>query len=121
MAGTVSMQECRLFFSMATLIVGQHRPPAVKLRVGTPEIFYLGHVVERDVRDRRIMNQVVLVIVLRRVKSAQGIHAGDYRPRKCRRALLFADGNLGRALLSCVDVENRGAILPAYMGSLPIE
>src|ERR1700722_7401722 len=94
---------------------------AVQLGKGSFEILDLGNVEESDIRRSRIVDQIVLMIILRRVEPLQGIHSGDYRPCIYMGIAQLADIGFGDPLLSVVAVKYRGTVLSADIGALPVE
>src|ERR1700685_3021371 len=67
--------------------IGQHRTPTVELGKGLLEIPDLGHVEHGDVRGGRVVNQVILMVILRGVKPLERIHARNDRSRKRMRLI----------------------------------
>ena len=103
------------------LVVRQYGLPAIEIRKRALEILDLRNVVHRDVGLRRIVDQIILMVALRRIKSFQRIYAGDNRARKRMGAIQLRDVSFGNALLILIGIENGGSILCAGIGSLAIQ
>ena len=71
--------------------MGENRLSAIKFRKRALEILDLGNVIDRDIRLGWIVDQVVLVITLRRIETLERIYASDDRPRKCVCLIQLAD------------------------------
>src|SRR5450755_1570934 len=66
------------------------------------------------------MNQIILVIVLRRIKSSERLYASSYWPRKRVRLFQLADIGLCNTLLALIGVENCRTILRADIRPLTV-
>src|SRR5579864_6604309 len=80
-----------------------------------------GLVVDDDVRFKRMMFEIVLVIILGGIKRLQRNDASDDRLRVDFSGVELGDVGFGDFLLLGSSVENRRAILRAVVGALAVE
>jgi len=85
----------------------QHRLFHIERGESPLEILDLGDVVPGNVRIGRMVEQIVLVIILRRVKTLERIHARDYCALEEVRLVELRDVGLGNPLLRRVGIKDR--------------
>src|SRR3569833_38990 len=85
------------------------------------EILDLRQIVVDDVGYVRVVNQVILVVGLGRIKTLQRIDARDDRAAENMRLLQLTDVGAGDFLLRRIGEKNRGAILAPRIGPLAIQ
>src|ERR1019366_2884722 len=100
------MRTRLLWLGAISIRANQYRSFSIEVRERVIEVFDFGQVVEDDIRIRRIMNQEVLMVVLRRVKALQRVYLRDDRPGKSTRFLKLTNVSLGNPLLRIIGVEN---------------
>src|ERR1022692_2372373 len=65
----------------------QHRAATIQIGKGALEVLDLGQVESRDIGRAGMVNQIILMVVFRRIKPLERIYPGDDRTRKCVRLI----------------------------------
>src|ERR1700722_19540944 len=99
----------------------EHGPRIVERGENTLEVLDLRQVVVLDVERVRMIHQVVLMIALGRIETVQRLDTRRDGPREGVRLIQLRDVTFGYTPLLRVGHENRGAVLTAGIGTLPIE
>src|SRR6185295_9665705 len=94
---------------------------AIQIGQRALEVAHLRHVVEHDVRLRRVLQQVVLVIALRVIETLELVDACDDRFAEQAGLVELRDVGGRDLFLPVVRIEDRRTILRAGIRPLPVE
>src|SRR5690606_11090183 len=98
----------------------QRRPGAIVGAVGAGQVVDLGLIVDDDVWAVRMPRQVILVVVLRRIKALQRLYCRGQRAGIGAGAVELRDVGFRDLALRRVDREDGRAVLRSHVGALAV-
>src|SRR5271154_1399601 len=103
-----------------SLLGQKHRPRPVKIRPDLFQSLDLGQIVDPDVGGIGVLDQIVLMIILRRIKALQRFYpGGDRAGENMRRVQLGNIGARSRFLFG-TGGKDFGTVLGALVGTLAV-